>query len=216
MDRRARGRKPGKPRPGSALASPNGRAAATARLIWARDGDSSVRIVDIPSHRVIDTVATGGARRMDELAHDLRAHIVVAANNADRPLFISFVSTTEEHRVEGRLTQSRAGFPANSLFLVPPSGRLLRSFPEVDSSDDVRFDSVRERDHRSTVANPGGPVPGVIDARDNRWEASRPTGPRAPSGAAAGSTGQVLVPIAANDARPECNAGRGAVFAART
>jgi DNA-binding beta-propeller fold protein YncE len=277
----------GLPAGGSDDAGPNGLVAVGPQQIWAGNGDSTVKIIDIGSHRVIDTIATGGSHRADELAYDPHGQLVIAANNADNPPFLTFISTVGDHRVVGRLVlpqatdgleqpvwspssdllyvavpelngqatqgglavidpQTRkllrmipvtkcmpaglalgpnqhllvgcsddavaAGFPAKSIILDLPSGKIVHTFHQVGGSDEVWFDKAQDMYYLAAVANPGGPVLGVIDARTDRWVANVPTGPRAHSVAADGATGQVFVPIAAGKNDAQCDAGCIAVF----
>jgi DNA-binding beta-propeller fold protein YncE len=270
-------------------AGPNGMTAVGPRQIWAGDGNSTVKIVDIRTHRVIGTIPTGGSHRADELAYDAHDHLVVAANNADSPPFVSFISTQGNHRVVGRLSLPQAthgleqpvwdrqndriymsipqlngqpaeggiavidphsrkllamipvskclpgglaagphrhllvgcsddavaaGFPAKSLIVDAASGKVVRSIHQVGGSDEVWYAPRQGRFYLSAVANPGGPVLGVIDARDDRWLANLPTGPHAHSVAAGGADGHVFVPIAANQEQASCHDGCIAVFAA--
>ncbi|HEX4137479.1 MAG TPA: hypothetical protein VHY84_22915, partial [Bryobacteraceae bacterium] len=80
-------------------------------------------------------------------------------------------------------------------------------------SDEVWFDKQQDRYYLAAVANPGGPVLGIVDARNDRWLANLPTGPHAHSVAADPVNGRVFVPIAATDAESGCRNGCIAVFA---
>lgn len=277
----------GLPADGSDDTGPNGLAAVGARQIWAGNGDSSVKIVDIGSHKVIDTISTGGTHRVDELAYDSQDRLVVAVNNADKPPFLTFISTNGNHRVVGRFVLPQAsdgleqpvwdpasdlvyipvpelnghapqggvavidprarkllrmipvtkcvpaglamgpnqqllvgcsddavaaGFPAKSMIMDIPSGKIVRTFHQVGGSDEVWFDKAQDVYYLAAVANPGGPVLGVIDAHTDRWVANVPTGPRAHSVAADEATGKVFVPIAATKGNARGDAGRIAVF----
>ena len=74
-----------------------------------------------------------------------------------------------------------AGFKAVSLLLDPVSGKILRTFHQVGGSDEVWFDSARGDFVLAAVANPGGAVLGVIDARRPHWVENIPSGRRAHS-----------------------------------
>lgn len=278
------------PKAGFAAAGPNGMVAVGPGQVWAGDGNSTVKIVDVRSRRVVGSIPTGGADRVDELAYDPRDHLVIAANNADKPPFVSFIATQSDRRVVGRLDLPQAtdgleqpvwnqadglvylavpeldgvaahggiavidprprtlvrmlpvakclpaglalgpdhqllvgcsddaiaaGFPARSLIMQLPSGKIARSFDQVGGSDEVSYDARQGRYYLAAVANPGGPVLGVIDARSERWLANLPTGPHAHSVAAGGGAGHAFVPIAAGGESAQCRSGCVAVFAAR-
>jgi DNA-binding beta-propeller fold protein YncE len=38
--------------------------------VWAGDGDNTVKVVDLETKSVVDTISTGGNHRADELAYD--------------------------------------------------------------------------------------------------------------------------------------------------
>jgi DNA-binding beta-propeller fold protein YncE len=274
---------------GSAFAGPNGLVTVGSHQIWAGNGNSTVKIIDTVSRQVIGTVSTGGTARVDEIAYDSHDHLVVAANNVDKPAFLTFISTLGAHEVLGRTTLPQAtdgleqpvwdpvddlvyvavpeldgaaaqggivvidahtrkvlriiqveqcvpaglaigpnehalvgcsddaiaaGFPAKSLILDLRSGKVVSTMHQVGGSDEVWFDKQQDRYYLAAVANPGGPVLGVVDARDDRWLANVPTGPHAHSVAADPVNGRVFVPIAATDAQSDCRNGCIAVFAA--
>jgi len=89
---------------------PNGVVAIAERSeLWVGDGDSQVRQVDTRTKpaRIAATVLTGGRMRADELAYDLDDGVILAANDADDPAFVSFISTGD-HRLIGRLALPEA------------------------------------------------------------------------------------------------------------
>jgi hypothetical protein len=278
------------PKQGPDVAGPNGIVAVGDHQFWVGNGNSSVKIIDITSRRVTGTVSTGGATRVDELAYDSHDHVVVAVNNADKPAFLTFISTLGTHEVLGRTTLPQAtdgleqpvwdpaddlvyvavpeldgvaakggiavldvqtqtllrmiqvkrcvpaglalgpnkqaligcsddaiaaGFPAKSLIMDLRSGKVVSTLDQVGGSDEVWFDKQQERYYLAAVANPGGPVLGIVDARNDRWLANLPTGPSAHSVAADPVNSRVFVPIAATDAESDCRNGCIAVFAIR-
>ncbi len=253
---------------------PNGVVIVDGRQIWAGDGGGRIRVADIASRRIIATIATGGKKRVDELAYDAKDHLVIVANSADEPPFLSFISTRAPYRVRDRLALPQAtdgleqplwdpstgmvyvaipqlrhtathggvavidphtarlvamhklsrcmpgglalapggkllvgcsddavaaGFKAKSILLNPESGKVLRTFAQVGGSDEVWYDQALGDFLLAAVANPGGAVLGVIDARDGRWLANLPSGRHAHSVAADPGNGRAFVPVAAGD-----------------
>ena len=106
-----------------------------------------------------------------------------------------------------------AGFPAQSLIIHAASGKIVARLPQVGGSDEVWSDPTAGRYYLAAVANPGGPVLGMIDSRTRAWIANLPTGPDAHSVAADTRTGKVFVPIAASSG--ECRRGCIAVYGPR-
>lgn len=108
-----------------------------------------------------------------------------------------------------------AGFRAQSLVVNARSNRIVAHLPQVGGSDEVYSDPAAGRYYLAAVANPGGPVLGVVDARTRTWIANIPTGPDAHSVAADASTGRVFVPIAASRGPGACPRGCVAVYGSR-
>jgi len=85
--------------------------------LWAGDGDSTVKVIDLETSKIIDVISTLGSARADEMAYDPADRIVAVANNADDPPFISLISTKPPRRVLSRITfdaRLAAGFGAVS------------------------------------------------------------------------------------------------------
>ena len=85
------------------LSGPDGVVVVDHKQIWAGDGDSTMKVIDIASRKIIDTISTGGKFRVDEMAWDSRDHLVAAANNADTPPFVTVFDTTT-HKIVGKIT----------------------------------------------------------------------------------------------------------------
>ncbi|HVS76629.1 MAG TPA: hypothetical protein VHE11_06820 [Steroidobacteraceae bacterium] len=113
------------------LAGPNGVVAIGRHEFWAGDGDSTVKVVDLRSRKVVASIRTGGRKRADELAYDPRDHLVIAVNNADDPPFITFIST-RTRKVVGRLELERASDGAEQPLWNPASGLVYLSIPSLD------------------------------------------------------------------------------------
>jgi DNA-binding beta-propeller fold protein YncE len=116
---------------GTAHAGPNGVVAVGADQFWASDGDSSVKVVDVRSRKIIASISTGGRYRTDEIAYDPRDQLVAAVNNADSPPFVTFIST-RSHRVIGKLELPRATDGAEQPLYDPLTGLLYLSIPVLD------------------------------------------------------------------------------------
>ena len=77
----------------NALSGPDGDVIVDHKEIWAGDGDSKIKVIDIASKQFVTTISTGGKFRVDEMAYDSRDHLLAAANNADTPPFVTVFDT---------------------------------------------------------------------------------------------------------------------------
>ncbi len=153
---------------------PNGVLLVGTRQVWAGDGGSRVRIADLATRRIVATVSTGGVKRVDEMALDARDHLVIAANNADKPPFLSFISTRPPYRVLGRVVLERATHGLEQPLWDPRSGRVYVSVPELDGLPAL-----------------GGVA--VIDPRTRSLVGTREVARCMPAGLALGPGGNLLV-----------------------
>ncbi|MGH8327187.1 MAG: YncE family protein [Steroidobacteraceae bacterium] len=119
---------------GTKLAGPNGVVAVGAHEFWATDGDSSVKVVDARTMKVVASIPTNGKERTDEIAYDPRDHLVVAVNNADAPPFVTFIST-RTRKVVGRLELPHATDGAEQPLYDPITRLIYLSIPVVDKVD---------------------------------------------------------------------------------
>jgi hypothetical protein len=63
------------------------------REVWAGDGNSTVKVIDLFSQQTTHVISTAGVNRADEMCFDPRDRLVLVANNADSPPFASLIST---------------------------------------------------------------------------------------------------------------------------
>jgi YVTN family beta-propeller protein len=84
------------------LSGPDGVTIVGGTQVWAGDGDSTVKVIDIATNKIIDTIPTGGKFRCDEMAWDSADHILAVANNADTPPFITMINT-DTHQILKKL-----------------------------------------------------------------------------------------------------------------
>jgi hypothetical protein len=76
---------------------------AAGKELWAGDGDSTVKVVDLAAGKISASISTGGKKRVDEMAYDPKDQLIAVANNADDPAFVSIISTIS-HQVVGKIT----------------------------------------------------------------------------------------------------------------
>ena len=113
------------------VSGPNGVVAVGRNEFWAGDGDSTVKVADLRTKRVVATISTGGHERTDELSYDPRDHLVVAVNDADDPPFVTFIST-RTLKVMGRLVVRRATDGAEQPVWESATGLIYLSVPSLD------------------------------------------------------------------------------------
>jgi DNA-binding beta-propeller fold protein YncE len=116
---------------GSSVSGPDGVIAVGNDQVWAGDGDSTVKIVDLKSRSITDTISTGGKKRVDEMAYDPRDHLVAVVNNADKPPFVTFIST-ETHKVLGKVVLDHASDGAEQPAWDPVTGKIYLTVPVID------------------------------------------------------------------------------------
>src|ERR1700688_3409939 len=81
---------------------PNGVVVA-GKEAWVGDGDSTVKVIDLKTMKIVDTIKTGGESRADELGYDPKDQVIAIANNADEPPFLTIISKQPVHKIRGKL-----------------------------------------------------------------------------------------------------------------
>jgi hypothetical protein len=79
--------------PSNNNAGPDGVITVNHREVWAGDGPSEVKVIDLFSQTTTHVISTRGMNRADELCFDPRDQLVLVANDADSPPFVSIIST---------------------------------------------------------------------------------------------------------------------------
>src|SRR5690349_8884706 len=68
---------------------------AHGRWLYAGDGDSTLHVIDLesaPSSETKQVISTGGTKRVDEMALTTDGKLLITANNADDPSFLTLFS----------------------------------------------------------------------------------------------------------------------------
>ena len=63
--------------------------------LWASDGDSTIKVIDLSSRTIVATLNTGGAKRADEMAYDPQDQLLLVTNGSDATPFATFISVTK-------------------------------------------------------------------------------------------------------------------------
>jgi DNA-binding beta-propeller fold protein YncE len=118
-------------KPVGSASGPNGVALdKKTNTLWATDGDSTIKVIDLKSNKIVDTIPTGGTKRSDELAIDTKNGIVLAFNNADKPTFGVFISTKPGHKILGKVEVPDATDGVEQSAYVEKTGLFYSSVPE--------------------------------------------------------------------------------------
>ncbi len=110
---------------------PNGVLVA-GKEIWIGDGDSTVKVADLKTMKIVDTIKTGGKARADEMGYDPKDQVVAVANNADEPPFLSFISTKPGHKILGKLVMEHFSDGMEQTAYNPADGLFYTDVPELD------------------------------------------------------------------------------------
>ena len=62
--------------------------------LWASDGDSTLKVIDLSSRTIVATLHTGGKKRADEMAYDSQDQLLLVTNGSERVPFATFISVT--------------------------------------------------------------------------------------------------------------------------
>ncbi len=100
--------------------------------IWAGDGDSTVKVADVKTMKITDTIHTGGKKRADEMAYCPKDQIVVVANDAEEPPFITLISTKPGHRILAKFNVERATGGIEQPYYNATNGKFYVAIPELD------------------------------------------------------------------------------------
>jgi hypothetical protein len=119
---------------------PDGVVVVAHKEVWAGDGDSTLKVIDIKTAKIVDTISTGGMMRVDEMDWDARDHILAVANDADTPPFITLVNT-DNHKIIATITFDGTNGTPNAPGGIeqtkwsPETGMFYTSVPQIDTKD---------------------------------------------------------------------------------
>ncbi len=98
---------------------------------WAGDGDSTVKVTDLKTVKVIDTINTGGKTRLDEMAYDPRDQVFIGINDAEQPPYATLISTKPGHKVIAKIPFPDATDGAEQPAYNPADGNLYVAIPQI-------------------------------------------------------------------------------------
>jgi hypothetical protein len=120
-------------------AGPNGVLTVNHREIWAGDGNnatdhtlSSVKVIDLLTQQISDTIVIpNGMARADEMAFDPEDQVLLVANDADSPPFITLISTRPGHQILRQIFFPEATNGIEQSQWSPKTGLFYLNLPEV-------------------------------------------------------------------------------------
>jgi hypothetical protein len=126
------------------LSGPDGVMLVDHKTVWAGDGGSFLKIIDLNSGALLKSINTGSPSgfRVDEMCFDPVHRIVAAANNADNPPFITMVAADAPYNVLGTITfDGTKGTPNATNGIeqcqwAPQIGKFIVAVPEVNGPGD--------------------------------------------------------------------------------
>jgi DNA-binding beta-propeller fold protein YncE len=119
-------------RPGG-MAGPNGVVTANdGTEVWAGDGDSTVKVIDVKSMKIVDTISTGGKKRADEVGYDPKDQVFIIANDGDEPPFLTLISTKPGHKIIGKVVIEQATDGIEQSQYNPADGMFYVDIPELN------------------------------------------------------------------------------------
>jgi hypothetical protein len=128
----------------TSVSGPDGVTIVGNKEVWAGDGDSTVKVIDITRFQLVDTISTGGKFRCDEMSWDSADHLLAVANNADSPPFVTFINT-DTHKVVGKIVfDGSNGTPDATATGIeqpqwsPKTGLFYVSVPQIVPSDSTQ------------------------------------------------------------------------------
>src|SRR5260370_6108193 len=98
---------------------------------WAGDGDSTIKVIDLKTNKVVDTVKTGGETRVDEMAYDAKDGVFIGINNAEEPPYATLVSTKPGHKILAKIAFADATDGAEQPAYNAADGMFYVAIPEL-------------------------------------------------------------------------------------
>ncbi len=125
------------------ISGPNALEMVGSNELWAGDGDSTIKVIDLVQRKLIATIPTGGKARTDFVVYDRDHHIVLATNKNDSPPFVSFVDPKSRKIVAKLDIQAKSldGVvydPRRKHYLVSVGPNAENPHGEVDAIDPIK------------------------------------------------------------------------------
>jgi len=110
-------------------------------VIWAGDGNSTIKVISMQRGEITTTINTGGVNRADEMAWDSKDHLLIIGNSSEPSVNFLTVLNTDTNTVQGKIfyplstgLEQPVWDPTAERFYVPIDG----SQSEVDVIDPTK------------------------------------------------------------------------------
>jgi hypothetical protein len=110
------------------------------RELWAGDGNSTVKVIDMDRGEITDIISLPGKERSDEMAWDPKDHLLIIGNPNEDVNFLTVINT-DTHAIQGTINypnstglEQPVWDPTAERFYVPIDGNLS----EVDAIDPTK------------------------------------------------------------------------------
>jgi DNA-binding beta-propeller fold protein YncE len=104
--------------------------------LWAGDGNSTVKVIDLDSNQVVASISTGGTARADELSYDQKNKLLLVANDADDPPFVTLIDT-RTRQIVGKISFPNATNGLEQSVWDPQTHRFYQTLPEIGGDPDT-------------------------------------------------------------------------------
>ena len=106
---------------------------------WVGDGDSTVKVVDLAKGAIAASISTGGKDRADELAYDPQHQLILIANDADDPPFLTFISVNT-HQVMKKIDYPDATDGLEQPWYDTATGMFFQAVPATKTNEGGEID----------------------------------------------------------------------------
>lgn len=114
------------------------------REIWAGDGNSTIKVINMDNGEIINTINTGGVNRADEMAWDTKDHLLIIGNSSEPSVNFETVLNTDTQKIQGTINypnstglEQPVWDPLAERFYVPIDGA-ANAPSEVDVIDPTK------------------------------------------------------------------------------
>lgn len=113
-----------------ATSGPNGIVAVNGGAeLWVSDGDSTIKVIDLKTGKIVSTISTGGKKRANAIAYDPKTRVVIVANPNEEPPFLSLISTESGHKILSKIPVEDAAESLERSAYHTPSGMFYTDVP---------------------------------------------------------------------------------------